>query len=222
MKKILCIALAIVMLILSGCELPFVFDNTVENENIQELVYQLSKTIDMSKYNPLDIAGNSAFYRYTDSHMDLPEFDKKVILGETTVIELSKTTIGDLIDKGFKVTESEDDECIWLSLDDDELCIYRDDFDKPVENLEIDSVCLKATDEYIDYEYHGATKDATLESIVEMWGQPGYELQILATEGLDDALVVFSYFSLSCSVDVYFTYDAENESFIYDELVITK
>ncbi len=220
MKKILCMLLAILTVLLTGCELPFVFDDDIENEGVKEIVSQLSKKINMEQYNPQDMGEHVARYYYTGSHIGLPEFDNKVILEDGTVIELGKTTIGDLIKNGFDVIDSEDYDSILLSCNDKKLCVYRENHKDKEEDLVIKSVSLETTDDYIGYDYHGVTKDSTLESIVEIWGQPTYELWITADEGLDGACVDFSYFSLDYSIYVYFKYDEENDQFVYDGLSV--
>lgn len=220
MKKILCLLLVILTVLLTGCELPFVLDDDIENEVINELVPILSEKIDMGQYDPQDIGESVARFYYTGSHIGLPKFDNKVTLEDTTVIELGKTTIGNLIDNGFEVIDSEDYDSIWLSCNGKKLCVYRENHKDKVEDLVIESVNLESTDDYIDYEYHGVKKDSTLDSIVEIWGQPTYEIMIYANEELDGTNVDFSYFSLDHNMYVNFTYDEDNDRFIYDGLLV--
>lgn len=220
MKKILCLILVLLTVILTGCELPFVFDDDIENEVVKDTVSLLSKKINMEQYDPQDIGESVARYCYTGSHIGLPEFDNKVTLDDTTVIELGKTTIGDLIDNGFEVIDSDDYDSIWLSCNGKKLCVGRENHKDKVEDLVIKSVSLESTDDYINYDYHGVKKDSTLDSIVEIWGQPTYEIMIYANEGLDGTTIDFSYFSLDYNVYAFFTYDEDNDRFVYDGLSV--
>lgn len=236
MKKFLCLLFVFILLFVTGCkssadsdtklnenvkETEVNFIEVIEKELLKEVLSKLSELIDINLYTATNYGEDCVYLRYNGSIENTKQYDNIIKLEDGTVVELGRSTEKDFIDNGFELipqTVPADGGSFEFQKDGMKLSVSRYNYRKMKITDKIEKINLDFTDEYIGYNYMGITKDATLQSIIDILGTPTSEIIISVYD--DTCIIELAYSSSGCKPGVYLRYDKELCDFILYQLIL--
>ncbi len=249
MKKIVCLVIALLVIVLNGCnsksdEIDVEEKTTsVETETTTEesteadsgdvfdkMEKYLNNTFDMSKYTKdeeFKMYGNQVSYSFNDFGVIQSPITDYISFDDGTTLQLFSTTIKDLVDQGYivkKAGDSDDGNRRLVTLEKDNKMIYPfiQSEDQDIYSAVIRAIYLNSEEDSMGYNYCGLTKQTTFDSVVDTLAYPTSNIYTSTDENRDNCEICLSYYSDDYDLDtnIHFKYNPENSQTTFDQIYI--
>lgn len=207
-------------------------ENDISPEgNIEKMLKFLEGTVDMSKFtlnedNDLPLRKT---YTYIDSDNAESTMQNIIQLEDGNTLQPFVTTINDLVASGYTVKKVGDNGEVFyripvtLEKDGKKLQVDVSGDENDIYSAVVRNVGLRTDENYVNFDFYGATKDSNFYSILSLFDSPTSLIGIQCDANGENCIITLGYWSMDQELNtfVHFYYDPKTDQATFHEIYIS-